>query len=159
MKKFFSVFAMIALFSVASFAQKAEKVEVEPAEATAPAAGPEMTFDVTTIDYGEIEQNADPLRIFNFTNTGTDVLTITNAKGSCGCTVPKYPRQPILPGETATIEVRYDTKRLGKFTKTVRLTTNEVVGTRVLTIKGNVLKPATEQAVPEKPASILSPQG
>lgn len=114
------------------------------------AAGAVMTFKVTTVDYGTIDKGADPLRKFEFTNTGTEPLIIKNAKGSCGCTVPTYPKEPIMPGETNVIEVRYDTQRVGPFTKTVTLTTNEAVETRTLTIKGEV-KAAPEQ--PSVPAS------
>lgn len=110
--------------------------------------GPVMNLTSDVVDYGKIEQNSDPLRTFEFTNTGTAPLVITAAKGSCGCTVPKYPKEPIMPGATAEIEVRYDTARLGMFTKTVTLTTNAVnstegrpAGTFVLTIKGEVKVP------------------
>ncbi|TNE68072.1 MAG: DUF1573 domain-containing protein, partial [Bacteroidetes bacterium] len=87
--------------------------------------GPVMTFETTTIDYGTIDKGSEPLRKFSFTNTGNEPLIIKTAKGSCGCTVPTYPKEPIMPGETNVIEVRYDTKRVGAFTKTVTLTTNE----------------------------------
>lgn len=108
------------------------------------ATGPAMTFEVTTIDYGKIEQGADPVRKFKFTNTGNQPLVITNAQGSCGCTVPTYPKEPIMPGASANIDVRYDTQRVGPFTKTVTLTTNEVeTSNHLLTIKGEVSQPAT----------------
>ncbi len=110
--------------------------------------GPVMTFDVTTIDYGTIEKGADPLRKFKFTNTGNEPLIIKTAKGSCGCTVPTYPKEPIMPGESSVIEVRYDTQREGVFTKTVTLTTNEATDTRMLTIKGEVKAAASQQSVP-----------
>ena len=125
---------------------------------TLPAEGPVMTFEQTEIDYGVIEQHSDPLRIFHFTNTGIEPLVIKHAKGSCGCTVPTYPKEPILPGEAGIIEVRYDTKRVGKFTKRVTLTTNEVSSTRVLTIKGETFKKKAEPAgVPSTQPSILTP--
>ncbi|MBK7407756.1 MAG: DUF1573 domain-containing protein [Saprospirales bacterium] len=92
--------------------------------------GPVMSLETTEVDYGKIEQGADPYRVFKFTNTGKAPLVIENAKGSCGCTVPTYPKEPIAPGETSEIKVRYDTNRIGKFTKTVTLTTNEGVTTR-----------------------------
>lgn len=110
--------------------------------------GPVMTFDVTTIDYGNIDKGADPVRKFKFTNTGNEPLIIKTAKGSCGCTVPTYPKEPIMPGETNVIEVRYDTQRVGAFTKTVTLTTNEATDTRMLTIKGEVKAPPTQESVP-----------
>ena len=116
-----------------------------------------MTFESTEVDYGTIQQHADPLRTFEFTNTGTEPLVITHAKGSCGCTVPIWPKEPILPGEAASIEVRYDTKRIGKFTKRVTLTTNEGSEKRVLTIKGDVLKaPKEDEGVPTKKPTGLS---
>ena len=110
--------------------------------------GPVMTFQQTTIDCGTIEKGAEPLRKFSFTNTGNEPLVIKSAKGSCGCTVPTYPKEPIMPGETNVIEVRYDTQRVGMFTKTVTLTTNETSDTHTLTIKGEVKAPATQESVP-----------
>lgn len=116
--------------------------------------GPVMTFQVTTVDYGTIEKGADPVRKFAFTNTGNEPLIIKTAKGSCGCTVPTYPKEPIMPGETNVIEVRYDTQRVGMFTKTVTLTTNETSDTHTLTIKGEVKAPATQESVPASTGGI-----
>jgi len=118
------------------------------------AAGAVMTFDVTTIDYGTIEKGGDPIRKFKFTNTGNEPLIIKTAKGSCGCTVPTYPKEPIMPGESNVIEVRYDTQRVGPFTKTVTLTTNETSDTHTLTIKGEVKAPATQESVPASNGGI-----
>ncbi len=159
MKKISSTIAFLFMLSGFVFAQTDTKAT--PAESTT---GPEMTFESAEIDYGDIEQDSDPLRTFHFTNTGNEPLQIKNAKGSCGCTVPTWPKEPIFPGESGTIEVRYDTKRLGKFAKRVTITTNEVAdgegNQRVLTIKGNVLKKAEEPAgVPESSPSILTPNG
>ncbi|MEI6411778.1 MAG: DUF1573 domain-containing protein [Bacteroidota bacterium] len=112
------------------------------------AQGPVMTFEVTTIDYGTIEKGGDPIRNFKFTNTGNEPLIVKAAKGSCGCTVPTYPQEPIMPGESANIQVRYDTQRVGMFTKTVTLTTNETDPTHTLTIKGEVKAPPTQESVP-----------
>lgn len=118
------------------------------------AQGPVMTFEVTTVDYGTVEKGADPIRKFKFTNTGTEPLIIKAAKGSCGCTVPTYPKEPIMPGESNVIEVRYDTQRVGAFTKTVTVTTNEATDTRTLTIKGEVKAPATQESVPASTGGI-----
>jgi hypothetical protein len=129
----------LALLASTTFAQE---------QSEQPAKGPVMKLEVTEIDYGEIVQGADPLREFKFTNVGTEPLIISNAKGSCGCTVPKWPKDPILPGESATIEVRYDTNRIGPFQKTVTLTTNEATPTHVLKIKGKVNPKPKEESVP-----------
>lgn len=121
---------------------------------SAQAQGPVMTFEVTTIDYGTIEKGADPMRHFKFTNTGNEPLIIKTAKGSCGCVVPTFPQEPIMPGESANIDVRYDTQRVGMFTKTVTLTTNETDSTHQLTIKGEVKAPFTQESVPASTGGI-----
>jgi Protein of unknown function (DUF1573) len=101
--------------------------------------GPVLSFEKTEIDYGNVVQNSDGVRIFKFKNTGTEPLVIKNATGSCGCTVPKWPSEPIKPGQTAVIEVKYATDRLGPFNKNVKVETNEPSGTsHTIKIKGNV---------------------
>lgn len=110
--------------------------------------GPVLKFDQTTMDYGTIDKGADPIRKFRFTNVGNEPLIIKTAKGSCGCTVPTYPKEPIMPGESNVIEVRYDTQRTGVFNKTVTLTTNETSDTHTLTIKGEVKEGAAQPSVP-----------
>ena len=107
---------------------------------------PVMEFESMEVDYGVIQQNAEPYREFHFTNTGDAPLIISNAKGSCGCTVPEWPKEPVQPGESNVIKVRYATNRIGKFNKTVTLTTNDAEGQHVLRISGEVLQPAQEPA-------------
>ena len=119
--------------------------------------GPVMTFETLIVDYGEIAQHSDPLRIAKFTNTGTAPLVIKNARGSCGCTVPTYPKQPIMPGETAEIEIRYDTKRLGQINKSVTITTNQVRDPIKLTVKGKINKAASEESVPKNKTGLFKP--
>jgi hypothetical protein len=101
--------------------------------------GPVMTFEKTEIDYGTVALGGDGVKLFKFKNTGTQPLVIKNARGSCGCTVPKWPNEAIQPGKTATIEVKYDTNRAGAFTKEVYVETNEVQPKHTLTIKGTVI--------------------
>lgn len=100
---------------------------------------PVFKFEQETIDYGKINKDADGNRVFKFTNTGGSPLIITNAKGSCGCTVPTYDKEPIMPGETGEIKVKYATDRVGRFSKTVTLTSNATESKKVLRIKGEVL--------------------
>ncbi|MEM8894732.1 MAG: DUF1573 domain-containing protein [Bacteroidota bacterium] len=102
----------------------------------------QIEFTSTSIDYGEIERNADGVREFEFTNAGDAPLLISSARGSCGCTVPSFPREPIEPGASNVIEVKYDTNRIGAFTKYVTLTTNSLENPTVrLTIRGVVKTP------------------
>lgn len=98
-----------------------------------------MEFKSETIDYGEIKKGSDGLRIFEFTNTGNAPLVIEDVKSSCGCTVPKKPEEPIMPGETGKIEVKYDTKRVGPIRKTVTVYSNSEEPVKALKIKGTVL--------------------
>ena len=102
--------------------------------------GAGLVFENETIDYGTIAHNADGNRQFVFTNNGNKPLIITNTQGSCGCTVPTTPKEPILPGAKGVIGVKYATDRVGPFTKTVTVTSNaEGQATKTLTIKGTVL--------------------
>lgn len=112
--------------------------------------GPAMNFETTVMDYGLIEHNSDGNREFVLTNTGNAPLIISNAKGSCGCTVPSWSRDPLAPGETTKIGVKYATNRIGKFTKTITLTTNASEKTKILTIKGEVKKPVEPTSAPTK---------
>lgn len=121
------------------------------------ATGPQITVDKEVHDYGTIEKGGDPYCFFEVTNTGTEPLIISNAKGSCGCTVPEWSREPVLPGKTTKIKVRYDTKRVGPINKSVTLTSNASNDpTMVLRIKGNVQAPAATVA-PEKKISEGTP--
>ncbi len=158
MKKILNTLLLLVLATCFVMAQtqekKAEKAEKTMDEAEA-ISGPYMKFETMVMDYGEISKGADPLRKFMFTNIGTEPLVIKNAKGSCGCTVPEYPKEPIMPGETGSIDVRYDTNRIGQFTKTVTLTSNMEEQKTVLTIKGKVLNEVEEEGVPAKEGSIF----
>jgi len=154
MKKILTILALFAMTATVTFAQT-NQAET-PTEAKEQTDGPVMEFEKTTVDYGTIEQGSDPFRVFTFTNVGNEPLIISNAKGSCGCTVPTYPKEPIMPGDKAEIKVRYDTNRVGPFTKTVTLTTNEATPSKRLIIKGKVEKKKEEESVPASTPSIFN---
>ncbi len=101
-----------------------------------------ISFQKDTIDYGTIPHNADGYRAFKFTNTGKEPLMISETHGSCGCTVPTAPKEPIQPGASAEIKVHYATDRVGQFIKTVTVTSNAANSPKILVIKGNVLPDA-----------------
>lgn len=101
--------------------------------------GAKIDFSKETHDYGTIENGANGQCTFEFKNTGNAPLIISNAKGSCGCTVPSWPKEPIAPGASASISVKYDTKRPGAINKSVTITSNAVnEPSKVIRIKGNV---------------------
>lgn len=99
----------------------------------------EIKFTETLIDYGIIENGEDGNRIFKFRNTGSSPLIFTRIFSSCGCTIPKKPEKPVLPGETGEIEVSYDTKRTGIFQKAITVRSNAKTANVILRIKGEVL--------------------
>ena len=149
------ILALSALFTggilVTAQAQDKETTKAAPT-ITVNANAPEMTFETDVHDYGTMKQGADGNYDFKFTNTGNEPLIISAARGSCGCTVPTFPKEPIMKGQTAVIKVTYDTKRVGPFTKTVTIESNGKTNPKMLTIKGNVeaVETSTEQTVPLK---------
>ena len=112
--------------------------------------GPEIEFEKTVHDYGDVPYNGNGECEFRFTNTGNEPLLIQKPKSSCGCTIPSWPQEPILPGESDIIKVTYRTNRPGIINKTVTVTSNaRKNSTVVLRIKGRVLEQPTE-VLPEK---------
>ncbi|MFT6368958.1 MAG: hypothetical protein ACJAWH_000032 [Maribacter sp.] len=97
-----------------------------------------IEFKTETVDYGEITKGADGIRVFEFTNTGKAPLIISDVRSSCGCTIPKKPDGPIMPGKTGEIQVKYDTNRVGPIRKAITVISNADTPTKVLKIKGEV---------------------
>jgi hypothetical protein len=97
-----------------------------------------IEFKTETVDYGEIKKGSDGIRVFEFTNTGEIPLIISKVSSSCGCTIPKKPEEPILPGKTGEIQVKYDTNRVGPIRKAITVISNAETPTKVLKIKGEV---------------------
>ncbi len=100
-----------------------------------------IEFKQVEIDYGTIDKNSDGTRVFEFTNTGDAPLIIERVKSSCGCTVPSKPTQPILPGKSDKIVVKYNTHRVGPFRKTITVYSNAQNNVVILKIKGKVVDP------------------
>ena len=100
-----------------------------------------IEFKTETIDYGTIERGSDGVRVFEFTNTGNMPLIISKVSSSCGCTIPKKPEKPILPGKTGKIEVKYDTnRRIGPIRKAITVISNADTPTKILKIKGELIE-------------------
>ncbi|OIQ27944.1 MAG: hypothetical protein BM564_11140 [Bacteroidetes bacterium MedPE-SWsnd-G2] len=139
MKKF-TLLLVVAFISLGAFAQdKVAKIE----------------FEEKTIDYGTIEKGADGVRVFKFTNTGDAPLIISKVKSSCGCTVPKKPKEPILPGQTGEIEVKYDTNRVNPIRKTITVISNAETPTVALKIKGLVVDSSKKNVLEKKNKSVM----
>ncbi|TYB73913.1 DUF1573 domain-containing protein [Bizionia gelidisalsuginis] len=114
-----------------------------------------IEFKSTTIDYGTIEKGADGLRSFEFTNTGDAPLIISKATSTCGCTVPTPPKEPIMPGKTGKIDVKYDTKRVMPIRKTITVISNAETPTVALKIKGEVVDPSKTSVLDQNKKSVM----
>ena len=100
---------------------------------------PVMAFDKQEHDFGSIVQGTPQETVFTFTNTGEAPLIITDAKSTCGCTVPQYPKNtPIAPGETGELGVKFNGSGKGQVTKQVTVTANTEKGSELLRIKAMV---------------------
>ncbi len=100
---------------------------------------PVMSFDKSEHDFGTIEQNAAQQTVFKFTNTGNGPLIITDAKSSCGCTIPEYPKNtPIAPGDSGELLVKFNGTGQNQVTKTITVKANTVKGSELLRIKAFV---------------------
>ncbi|MDA3910145.1 MAG: DUF1573 domain-containing protein [Bacteroidales bacterium] len=124
------LFMLLAIISVSALSLSAQYVESEKNET--------IVFNQLEHDYGTITQGADGNCEFGFTNNGQKPLVLSNVRASCGCTVPTWPKEPIQPGETGVIKVKYDTKRVGSFNKSITVSSNAENSTVILRIKGNV---------------------
>lgn len=112
--------------------------------------GPAIKFVFVEYDYGTIYQGGDGSSDFKFKNTGDEPLVLSSVRSSCGCTVPSWPKDPILPGQSASIKVTYDTKRIGAISKQISVVSNAVADPNLtLSIKGTVLQKPNE-VLPEK---------
>ena len=120
---------------------KVEATNVEQANKRDLAVGeiPVMTFTEKEFDFGTINEGEKVEHVFTFTNTGKADLVIVDAKGSCGCTVPVFKKEPIKPGETSEMKVTFDsTGKPGAQQKSVNITANTSSGNELLTIKAQV---------------------
>ncbi|WP_299628061.1 DUF1573 domain-containing protein [uncultured Tenacibaculum sp.] len=102
----------------------------------------EFKFETEVINYGKIALGSEGKRVFEFTNVGDAPLIIKDIKSTCGCTVPSKPEKPIMPGEKGKIEVSYDTKRPGGFSKAITIYSNAKQERKMLKIKGYITKDA-----------------
>lgn len=121
--------ALFFLFAFVGVAQNPQTVEKDS-----------IIFDKLVHDYGTMVQGADGTSEFVFTNKGQKPLILSNVRASCGCTVPSWPQEPILPGKTGTIKVGYNTSIIGGFSKIVTVVSNAANSQVILTIKGNVVQ-------------------
>ncbi len=149
------LFASFCLFT--AFATQAQTDKAAPTSVPAQVApavdnknASEMTFEVLEYNFGTIKQGESVTREFSFTNTGKEDLIISNAQGSCGCTVPVWPKEPLKKGAKNVIKVTFNSAgKMGMQDKTVTITSNAKNSPQVLHLKGTVEAP-TPVADPNK---------
>jgi len=130
------ILLLLTYSGVVSLEAKAQVEETSPNEVVN---GPIISIDKNIHDYGTIENGADGSCVFVVTNTGNSPLIISDCKKTCGCTVPTWPREPIAPGASAEINVKYDTKRTGTINKSVTIISNATnAPSKVVRIKGTI---------------------
>lgn len=147
-------FAMICLFAAMTVGMaSAQDKKDEPAN------GAKIRFEQMEHQYGTIAKGANGDCEFTFWNDGNEPLILQNVKASCGCTTPSYTQKPVMPGQSGTIKVHYNTNNVGGFSKTVTVTSNAVDNPRVvLRIKGNVKQDAEAEAKPVAPQPKAAPK-
>jgi hypothetical protein len=157
MKRYFaSSLVLITLLGISSCGPKGNhdgKIDTQDVNIPASADGtnpkglePVMTFTTEMHDFGKITQGERVKYSFKFKNTGGSELIISDAHGSCGCTVPEIPKKPIAPGEEAVVGVEFNSEgKRGINEKTVTIISNANPHTKVITIKAEVLVPETKK--------------
>lgn len=109
--------------------------------------GPQIQFDTLVHDFGIVPFGGDGRCSFRFTNTGTAPLIIETFQSSCGCLVPSWDKEPVMPGTSGSVRLRYDTRRAGPINKSSTLRSNAInTPVIVLRIKGTVLPDTTARS-------------
>lgn len=144
MKKAVFTTGLILCGVLASMAQENTTPPPTPPNPNAP----EITFQTPVHDFGTLQKGEECVYEFTFTNTGKEPLVIEKAEATCGCTVPTTPKEPIMPGKTGVIKVKYDSNRIGVFTKEVKIYSNAKTNPAVITIKGKIDAPPKEEVFP-----------
>ncbi len=143
MKKVLVTLGVTIMMGFAVMAQDATPQPVENPNA------PIITFEKTTHDYGTVTKGGDGACEFKFKNNGVEPLILSNVSSSCGCTVPEWPREPILKGKSASVKVKYDTNRVGPINKTITVMSNAKVASIQLKIVGNVVDATNGAQMPQ----------
>ncbi len=137
--------------SVASAQNKPAAKAAAPTEQTVKVAGPNITFETTKFDFGTVTEGDKVEHTFKFKNNGTEPLILSNVQTTCGCTVPQWPKDPILPGKTGEIKASFNTTgKGGQQNKVVTIISNAKEGNTQVSLNGNVRTKAAAAGAPAK---------
>ncbi|MBL0063572.1 MAG: DUF1573 domain-containing protein [Bacteroidetes bacterium] len=144
-----TLFILLLISSFGGFAQEEKKVLSNIGNDDVNQAS--FKFETEEHNFGTITQGESTTYEFKFSNTGNEPIIITKAEGSCGCTVPVYPKEPIMKGQTSVIKVTFNSAgKMGVQDKTVTLTSNAKQNPMIIHMKGTVEKPIEQPAVDSK---------
>ena len=160
MKKIFLFVCAALVLSGSSFAQGQHEQKPASTPAAAPAAAnpnaPKLKIGEESYDFGTVVEGPQITHDFKIKNEGKEPLILSNVRASCGCTVPTWPKEPILPGKESVISATYNTSgRPGHFAKTITIESNAAGGNKVVTITGDVIKPEDDKSIPVAKPSML----
>ena len=160
MKKTILPIAVLLLCSVITYAQgnheMSREVSTPGSSNTSNPNAAKIKFVQEIHDFGTVIEGPQVTYDFKFKNEGKEPLILSNVRASCGCTVPTWPKEPILPGKESVISATYNTQgRPGNFTKTITVESNASEGNKVVTIKGDVIKPEDDKSIPLARPSML----
>lgn len=141
MKKGLVIFGMSALLLACTNNSPQDAAERQASYADMLDKPTSMTFEEMAFDFGKVKDGEQVNHVFKFTNTGDETLVLLDVKGSCGCTVPVWPKEPIMPGQSGEIDVTFDSQnRVGMIRKTVRIQANTEPSKTTLEITGEVIE-------------------
>jgi hypothetical protein len=157
MKKIFLFVCAAMVLSASVFAQAKHE---QSTPATAPAVNnpnaAKIVFAEQSYDFGTVVEGPQITHDFKIRNEGKEPLILSNVHASCGCTVPTWPREPILPGKESVVSATYNTSgRPGHFSKTITIESNATGGKNVVTITGEVIKPEDDKSIPVAKPSMI----
>ncbi|MCD6180245.1 MAG: DUF1573 domain-containing protein [Bacteroidales bacterium] len=138
MKKVLFILIVTLIGSASLFAQTTTTAAKNPD-------APIISLEETLYDYGTIEQNSDGTHNFIYKNIGKEPLIFSKVRSSCGCTIPEWSREPLLSQQQDTIKVKYDTRRIGRFNKTISIFSNAKKPMVVVRIQGEVVAKASSK--------------
>ncbi|QQS50005.1 MAG: DUF1573 domain-containing protein [Bacteroidota bacterium] len=133
------------LLALASFSISCSQTSQAEPNVDIDAQGPVIKFKDLNHDFGTIEQDGNGTYEFEFKNEGNEPLLLENVRSSCGCTIPQWPKEPIAPGQSSNIVVKYDTRRVGSFSKSITVSSNGSEIPITLSIRGTVEAKAAAQ--------------
>jgi archaellum component FlaG (FlaF/FlaG flagellin family) len=159
MKKYFFLACIGFILSATSFAQgkhEEAKAPVTPPAATNNPNAPKLKFAEETYDFGTVVEGPQITHDFKIKNEGKEPLILSNVHASCGCTVPTWPKEPILPGKESVVSATYNTSgRPGHFSKSITIESNATGGNKIVVITGDVIKPEDDKSIPVAKPSML----